>query len=310
MKAVLTTKPKSAYDDRLDHRYHFPRTYLNQIERSVGDWIIYYEPSSLSENRSIRDGRKSYFAVARINRLERDPNHPDLFYAYMEDYLEFHRPVPFSEGSHYYESKLQKEDGSPNRGAFGRSVRNIPDHEYDAILKSGFHIPIVGEDRYYKEKLAQISAPKDKLPQHGFSDVEQTPFERPVIEQLTKRPFRDSAFRQAVISAYADTCAMTGLKIINGGGRPEVQAAHIKSVADNGPDSIQNGLALSGTVHWMFDRGLISIDDDYTILTANNNLPDQVKGMFNETGKLTLPKRNELKPHPEFLKFHRQKFKG
>ena len=38
---------------------------------------------------------------------------------------------------------------------------------------------------------------------------------------------------------------MTGLKIANGGGRSEVQAAHIWSVEDGGPDAIQNGIAFS-----------------------------------------------------------------
>ena len=56
---------------------------------------------------------------------------------------------------------------------------------------------------------------------------------------------------------------MTGLKIINGGGRAEVQAAHIRPIAHHGPDSIRNDPALSGTVHWMFDRGLLTVDDDY-----------------------------------------------
>jgi putative restriction endonuclease len=42
---------------------------------------------------------------------------------------------------------------------------------------------------------------------------------------------------------------MTGLRIFNGSGRAEVQAAHIRPVADNGPDSVRNGLALSSTIH-------------------------------------------------------------
>src|SRR5437016_4011429 len=73
---------------------------------------------------------------------------------------------------------------------------------------------------------------------------------------------RDAAFSIAVKAAYQETCAITGFKIINSGGRAEVQAAHIRPVADRGPDSLRNGIALCGTMHWMFDRGLISIDDD------------------------------------------------
>lgn len=317
MKTILTSKPDSAYDDLNEFRYHFPRTYFNQIQNAVDDWIIYYEPRRLTQQLNKQGGRQAYYATARIARIGRDPNRDDHFYAYMADYLEFDHAVPFKEGAIYYESSLTKDDGSTNKGAFGRSVRNLPDHEYDAILKAGFEIALIGEDQYYRQRITPPSVPHTSdfnvpEPDHlGFSDNEQEQFERPTVERLTKRPFRDEAFRHAVRNAYSETCAMTGLKIINGGGRPEVQAAHIKSVADKGPDSVRNGLALSGTVHWMFDRGLISVDDDYTILTADSHLPPQAKGMLNETGKLILPERMELRPHPQFLDHHREYvFKG
>ncbi len=72
-------------------------------------------------------------------------------------------------------------------------------------------------------------------------------------------------FSTGIKRAYDNTCAISGLLIINGGGRAEAQAAHIRPVHANGPDSLQNGVALSSTFHWMFDRGLISIDDDYSL---------------------------------------------
>lgn len=43
-KAILTTKVDPTYDDLPEQRYHFPRTYLRQVEAARGDWIIYYEP--------------------------------------------------------------------------------------------------------------------------------------------------------------------------------------------------------------------------------------------------------------------------
>jgi putative restriction endonuclease len=102
-----------------------------------------------------------------------------------------------------------------------------------------------------------------------------------------------------------------GLRLINGGGRPEVQAAHIQPVASNGPDSVRNGLALSGTVHWMFDRGLISIGDDYRILVAKNHVPDDAVRFLNQSGLINLPNDPTLYPNAHYLKFHRNEvFKG
>ena len=86
--------------------------------------------------------------------------------------------------------------------------------------------------------------------------------------QLTSRVVRDRVFRRTVLRAYDERCAVSGLKLINGGGRAEVQAAHIRPVEADGPDIVSNGLALSGTAHWMFDRGLISLADDLTILVS------------------------------------------
>lgn len=131
-------------------------------------------------------------------------------------------------------------------------------------------------------------------------------FERPIIEQLTARRFRDAAFARQVKAAYENRCAVTGLRILNGGGRPEVQAAHIRAVGDNGPDAVRNGLALSGTAHWMFDRGLIGVSDDYRILVARNALPKEARKLIRS--KLILPQNPRARPHPRYLKHHRTRF--
>ena len=302
-KAVFTTKVEPAYDDLPEVRYHFPRTYLRQAEAAVGDWIVYYEPRRKSADPASRGGRQAYFATARVTGIEPDPALPDHFYARITDYLEFERPVPFHEGAFYYESALEKPDGSTNKGAFGRAVRPVPDREYDLILRAGY-AEIVG----FREAAGEDRG--DRARQPGFAE-DRPVFERPMVERLVTRPFRDAAFAQSVKSAYDNTCAVTGLKIINGGGRPEVQAAHIRPVADAGPDSIRNGLALSGTIHWMFDRGLLSLDDDLTILKADGRVPDTIDRMIAPTGKLRVPGRPDLWPHPMYLEYHRESvFKG
>jgi len=40
-KAVLTTKVDPTYDDLPESRYHFPRSYLRQVEAAKGDFVIY-----------------------------------------------------------------------------------------------------------------------------------------------------------------------------------------------------------------------------------------------------------------------------
>src|SRR5205085_12105329 len=134
-KAVFTTKREPAYDDLPEVRYHFPRTYLRQADAARGDWIVYYEPRRPGIDSSIAGGRQAYFDTARVKSIEPDQNRADHFYAFVSDFLEFPRPVPFREGDHYYESILRREDGGTSKGAFGRAVRSIPDGEYDSILQ-------------------------------------------------------------------------------------------------------------------------------------------------------------------------------
>ena len=303
-KAVFTTKVDPSYDDLPEERYHFPTTYLNQVEAAVGDWVVYYEPRRTSAHLSSSGGRQSYFAAARVRTIEADPAHDGHYYALMDNYLEFDRAVPFRDASATYENVLTKADGSTNRGAFGRSVRNMSDVEFDLILTAGFTRALV------KAKPEKIS-PDIRMPRYdGFSDAQQAAFERPIVERLVSRPFRDIVFVEAVKAAYDNRCAMTGLKIINGGGRAEVQAAHIMPVADNGPDSVRNGLALSGTIHWMFDRGLVSVDEDFSLLVARDKVPDTINRLLNPDGRLIMPAREDLQPHQKFLQHHRSRFKG
>ena len=299
-KVTLTTKVTPTYDDLPEERYHFPRAYLNQVQQAVGDFAIYYEPRRSSGDANSRGGRQAYFAVARVGALEPDPNRTDHYYARISDYLEFDRPVPFREGKHYYESGLQREDGQTSKGAFGRAVRSVPDHEFDTILRAGF----VGQTLLLPAQSPQPSILAE------FAEP-QANFERPIIESVVARPFRDQAFARQVCLAYDNRCAVTGLRLINGGGRPEVQAAHIRPVASAGPDSVRNGLALSGTAHWMFDRGLLAISDDLGILTTTRGLSEDVTRLIVSDRRLRVPNNLALQPHHQFLRWHRENvFKG
>jgi putative restriction endonuclease len=299
-KAVFTTKVTPSYKDLPEERYHFPRTYLNQVQQTVGDYIVYYEPRRSTAALSSRGGSQSYFGVARVKSIVEDDSISDHFFANIDSstYLDFDTIVPFVEGREYYESALRKDDGSTNKGAFGRAVRLIPDGEFDKILKAGF-APILSENQASQDAM---------LP--GFSE-QPSAFERSIVEVLVSRPFRERSFMHNVRAAYSNRCAITGLRLINGGGRPEVQAAHIQPVASKGPDSVRNGLALSATVHWMFDRGLISISDDFKILVARNHVPEDAVRLLNQSGLINLPEDKTFYPNAHYLKFHRDNvFKG
>jgi putative restriction endonuclease len=197
------------------------------------------------------------------------------------------------------ESALREADGSAKAGgAVQLAVRRLPDAEFAYIVQRGLPIDLLTEEeRRYG-------------PRHEVAEPVM-PFERPVIERLTSRPYRDVAFRRKVREAYDYRCAISGLQLRNGGGRPEVQAAHIRPVERQGSDSVRNGLALSGTLHWMFDRGLIAVAEDHSVLVSRNKVPSEVVNrLIRPEGKLLMPKDHSHFPHPENLRWHRENIFG
>lgn len=126
---------------------------------------------------------------------------------------------------------------------------------------------------------------------------------------LVNRKIRDAAFRMSVLDAYDNTCAVIGLRIINGGGKAEAEAAHISSVADGGPDLVQNGIALSATAQWLFDRHLISVSDDFSLLISHNMVPVELRNLFPLLGQpIRLPNDHHWWPRPEYVARHRERF--
>lgn len=292
-KLVLLHKADSIYEDQPDVVYDFPRRYLKAAQEGVGDWVVYYEPQDA--------GPRGYFAVAKIGAVIPKPGQAGRFLALIEpgSFLEFDRFVPRLVTGRPLESALTRADGTPATGGLVQSaVRRLPEADFARIVRLGLPGDLI-------EQEARRYDPAPTL-EEGAAQ-----FERPVIERLTSRPYRDVAFRRKVRAAYDYRCAMSGLRLRNGGGRPEVQAAHIRPVDRQGSDSPRNGLALTGTLHWMFDRGLLSVAEDLTILISRNKVPvEVVDRLILPSGKLLMPLDPRDAPHPENLRWHRENVFG
>lgn len=296
--AVFVQNPKSKYNDRPGEAYHFPKNYRGMVLETVGDWIVFYEGRG-------NGGAFGYVAVQRVADVIPDPDNPNMLYALMDrgSLLQLESKVERADSSGLaYEVNLRAPDGRPMSGGNNTAaVRRITPPEFSSIVEAG---------------LVESSGP-DSMPRMpgGFSEDQvqyhhaELAMER--LSILSSRPMRDAMFSRMVRRAYRGKCAISGLDLRNGGGRPEVQAAHIRPVSKHGPDVVQNGLALSGTLHWMFDRGLISVSEDYGILISHNKVPqDTVKRLINPGQRLYLPENPRDHPHPEYLRYHREEIFG
>lgn len=290
---IFIHRSDSIYDDSPAEQYQFPSQYLRRVEACVGDWIIYYEPRKIAETRG-------YFAIAKVREVIPDPGAPGMYLALIEpgSYLDFPNPVPFNGPTGPIEQGVLNDQGRIS-GRAQSAVRPISSGDFNRIIDLGF-----------EEGIPLLPRLDDDLSSAGLSE-EQTPFkfdqERDRASVTVSRILRDRVFRRVVLRAYDERCAITGLKFINGRGRAEVAAAHIRPVEASGPDIISNGIALSGTAHWMFDRGLIGLADDLKILISRQtNDPQGVRSIINKSGRALAPPRMSDRPHPHFLSWHRE----
>lgn len=302
-KAVFIASSHSTYDDRPGELYHFPNSYLSRVARTVGDWVILYQGR--------RGGVAGYYAVQRVEKVMPDPVDASHSYAVMDraSLLDFERPVP-----RFRADETPYETGLPvSRGSNTSSVRLISDADFAAIVDEGLRED-ASPDTLPRSGPLPVPPPA-ALPM-GFAETPQTgfvPLEAADRAQvLASRAFRDRAFARQVKAAYGARCAISGLELRNGGGRPEVEAAHIVPIEARGPDTVRNGLALSGTVHWMFDRGLVSVDEDMGLLIAKDSVAADIAArLFVPDRKLILPIDPAKAPHQAYLKWHREQcFKG
>ncbi len=309
-KAVFTQNPDSPYDDRPGECYHFPAQYLSRVRQAVGDWVIFYEG---------RRGAFGYVAVQKVEKVVPDPLRAGHFFAILDPatLLEFERVVPRARPDGMaWETSLRGAGGQPMAGGANSSaVRMLSEIEFAGIVNFGC-AEIRDADALPREggPLSREAGEMAATPP-GMAEA-QAPFapaellaDRESI--LVSRQKRDRQFARMVKRAYGGRCAISGLALRNGGGRPEVEAAHIRPVADGGPDVVRNGIALSGTLHWMFDRGLISVADDMRILVSHNKVPpDAAQRLIRPEQRLLLPENPRHHPHPEYLRYHREEIFG
>lgn len=237
--------------------------------------------------------------MAKVQEIVSDPCQQDMFIAVIEPgaYLDFGDPVPFRDEGTVVERGVLNDKGKVS-GRAQAAVRNLSPADFARIVERD-----LARDEAILPRLEHSEA-KGGLAEPKQSEIDL--FARDRVKQLTNRAVRDRNFRKVVLRAYGDQCAITGLRLVNGGGRAEVEAAHIRPVECDGPDIVSNGIALSGTAHWMFDRGLIGLTDELKALVSRqSNDPDANWSLINNSGALLRPRRLSERPNVEFVAWHR-----
>ena len=118
---------------------------------------------------------------------------------------------------------------------------------------------------------------------------------------------RDAAFSGIVLGNYDYTCAVTGQRF-QSDHHTEAQGAHIIGKQVRGTDDPRNGIALSRSAHWAFDKGIFRISDQYEVVINPKARGASITNfplMEMDRRKILLPKDEYYRPHIEALAWHK-----
>jgi putative restriction endonuclease len=120
---------------------------------------------------------------------------------------------------------------------------------------------------------------------------------------------RAPTFRDDVLAAYDQRCAVTGFQAMLAGTLFALEAAHVQWHSQGGPSVVANGIALNPTMHKLFDHGAWTLTDDRRILVSSHFTGSDVAlEMLRSRHKqpLRAPVRADQTVAVEFIRWHRE----
>ncbi len=251
-----------------------------------------------NDKYNVLNGTRDEFRLYLNKNLD-----PDRNYFQVNDIIVFERietgtPVPlyvlsrFNYGDEFYNVLSAKIDASQIKGGHA-----LAGDELNFILQREINIdetPVV-----IPTEVMQVAVIQQ---QEVLSEQD-----RNIEETRGASLFNSDSFRDFVLMAYEYRCAITG-KVIRHKNLLNLEAAHIQPRAQAGTFLPCNGIALSRDMHWAFDKGFITINDDYEIV-IHPELQNSI--LMEYSGKqIHLPTDDYFRPEKKFLKHHRENIFG
>jgi putative restriction endonuclease len=151
---------------------------------------------------------------------------------------------------------------------------------------------------------------------HGTTDIEDSVAAevdedgRYGPEVLIRPRHGQGAFRVLITDTYQRRCTISGERTL-----PVLEAAHIMPYEKSGPHEISNGLLLRADIHKLFDKGYLTVTDQYKIEVSKRIREEFENGrdyyQYHGRDLFVLPSHKSDNPSPIFLRYHNQNvYKG
>lgn len=107
-------------------------------------------------------------------------------------------------------------------------------------------------------------------------------------------------FRKDLLAAYNDKCCVTGETA------PAIlEAAHIHPYRGADTNQVANGLLLRTDLHTLFDFGLWTLEDTFTIRLSSHIISSKSYAGY-DGATIAVPNKPQLRPSKAALRFHRE----
>ena len=124
---------------------------------------------------------------------------------------------------------------------------------------------------------------------------------------------RSAEWRNAVVEAWDRQCAFCGYDGQLAGAQVGLEAAHVRWWSFDGPDDLDNGLALCALHHKLFDRGVLGLDDQAQLTVSAQFSARTAAGraVYDLHGQPLRPRPGTPLPAPRHVDWHSTEvFKG
>jgi putative restriction endonuclease len=123
-----------------------------------------------------------------------------------------------------------------------------------------------------------------------------------------ERYIRGGIFKKEIPKIYNNQCCISGMKITTTSNAQMVDACHIVPFSLSNDDTISNGICLSPNLHRAFDRGLITINEEYLVrISPTVTETESTHGITQFAGKrIWLPSDIKLYPSSQNFAWHRK----
>ena len=274
------------HEDDIDFvQYSWNRKFFNKVRE--GDYFLYRRPIKKSENKKFY-----FFGTGRVGKIT---DHRELVTCTIKDPIRFKRII-YQDELYDYQWKWKTRKRDDFQQFFSNyGMNKIPYEDFIHFLELGVgKIDTKEFDQQNKDLVNSHIQLRDK-----------TKGKLGGISKSSSRGSLGKIFSDNVRTIYNNKCCITGIA-----SRSMLESSHIspwtKDVKNRGNE--RNGLLLSLILHKCFDKGLMSIDNNYKVIVSKNINDDVLKSYLDQFigKKIKLPLRKEYHPDKNILEKHRE----